>query len=277
MAEPADMIRQRMREMWRTRARHFAKHAAPQTTRYAAVLVGKVRPAPGERVLDVATGSGVVAVQAAKAVGPTGEVVATDLAPEWDELVAETAAAAGVANVTFRAMGAEALDLPDRSFDVALSQFGLMFVPDPVQALREMRRVLRDGGRLGVTVWSTADKVACFGVGRILGQLAPPPDDGMPTPLSLGEPGLIERHVADAGFRDVVATPETLDYTIADAEAYWQTQTEMAPPHLAAALARMSPAELQQVHDHVVAWLEQYRAGDEFRLPSTAIMVTAVR
>ena len=77
--------------------------------------------------------------------------------------IAERTAEAGLDNVEFRAMGAERLDLPDASFDVALCQFGLMFVPDPVQALREMRRVLRDGGRLGVVVWSTIDRVPCHG------------------------------------------------------------------------------------------------------------------
>src|SRR5437867_3326756 len=83
-------------------------------------------------------------------------------------------------------------DLPDDSFDVAYCQFGLMLVPDPVQALREMRRVLKAGGRLGVVVWSTADKALCFGVvNRFLAPyLSPvPPQEQIPSPVSLGEPG----------------------------------------------------------------------------------------
>jgi|SRR5579884_855530 len=276
MAERADEVRGRMREMWGARARSFAEHAAPQTSKYAEVLVGAVAPRPGERVLDVACGSGVVAVRAARLVEPAGEVVATDLAPEWAELVAETAAAAGVTNVAFRAMGAEALDLPDQAFDAAFCQFGLMFVPDPTQALREMRRVLRDGGRLGIIVWSTGDRVACFGMDRILSQLAPPPPD-MPTPHALAEPGLIERLVADAGFGAVRLEDVTIDSVIEDFDAAWQMRLDMASPPLAAALRQAAPEELARIRAEALAWLEQYRHGSEYRLPSTALMVTAAR
>src|SRR4051794_7745169 len=152
MTDRGQFIRDRMRESWGARTRPYAAQADGHAA-HTQQLITLVAPQPGERVLDVATGPGVVALAAAVAVGPTGQVLATDLAPEWGDVIAERCAEAGLDAVTFRAMGAEQLDLPDRSFDVALCQFGLMFVPDPVQALREMRRVLRDGGRLGVSVW----------------------------------------------------------------------------------------------------------------------------
>lgn len=279
MEDRAEFIRERMRQSWGARYRRFAEHAAPQTAAFSDVLIAKVRPAPGERVLDVATGSGVVALRAAAAVGPSGEVVATDLVPEWAEVIAEETAKAGLANVTFRTMGAEALDLPDRRFDLALCQFGLMFVPDPVQALREMRRVLRDGGRLGVVVWSTPERVSCFTVDRLLMALTPPlpAAEQLPSPLSLGEPGLIERHVAAAGFRDVVADRQTLDYVVDDPGEHWRFKTEGAPAPLAAALAGLSPEAHRRLQDDVLTTLERHRHGDRILLPSEAIYVTAVR
>src|SRR5579884_1656664 len=140
--DQGEAIRQRTRREWGARAGRFGETMAAQTARIAEVLVGAVGVVPGGTVLDVATGPGTAAVAAARVVGPTGRVLATDLVPEWAPQVAERAAAAGVANVEFREMGAESLDLPDEAFDVALCQLGLMLVPDPRRALGEMRRVL---------------------------------------------------------------------------------------------------------------------------------------
>jgi SAM-dependent methyltransferase len=279
MTDRAEFIRENMRKGWGARSRAFAECAAPRTAAFAELLIAKVRPAPGERVLDVATGSGVAAVRAAAAVGPAGQVVATDLAPEWEEIVAEEAAKAGLANVTFRAMGAEALTLPDRSFDLALCQFGLMFVPDPLQALREMRRVLRDGGRLGLVVWSTRDKVPIFTLCDQLSALVPPPppDQVLPTPTGLGEPGLIEGQVAAAGFAAIAIERHTLDYVIDDPEAEWRFRIGLETGPLALALARLTAPQRAAIHDAFLAELERFRRDGAIRLLCEAIYVTAVR
>src|SRR3954463_15840343 len=142
-------VRERQRSEWAARAESYARRAAAVNAPFAEALVATVAPATGVRVLDVATGPGIVAVEAAKRVGPTGSVLATDLVPEWGTYVDEAAKTAGVTNIAFTPMPAEALILPDAAFDVVLCQFGLMFVASPVTALREMRRVLRPGGRLG--------------------------------------------------------------------------------------------------------------------------------
>ena len=230
-------------------------------------------------MLDVATGPGVVAVAAALLVGPTGQVLATDLAPEWEPLVAERAAAAGVANVAFRAMDGGALDLPDGAFDVAYCQFGLMFVPQPVQALREMRRVLRPGGRLGVVVWSTEDKALCFAVlNRHLRDVVPPdaPGQELPTPLSLGEPGLVEGLVASAGFRDVRVQRRTLDFVFPSPDHLWRARVEDGPPNVQEAVGALSPQEVARLKSAVLAGLAPYAREGEVRLPSEAIYVAAV-
>jgi SAM-dependent methyltransferase len=214
---------------------------------------------------------------------PAAEVDEAATEPEREgetEVVAERAAAAGLANVTFRAMGAEALELPDESFDAVVCTFGLMLVPDPVQALREMRRVLRDGGRVGVVVWSTADRVPCISVRtRVLAPYLPqvPPEEQLPGPLDLGEPGLIERHVAAAGFRRVAVDRHTLDFVIANPEDTWRSQVVEGPPAVRAAVAALAPEARARLHYELIAELERYRRGDTIRMPSEAIYVTAVR
>ena len=280
MTDRARFIRDSMRQHWGARTRSYAGEAAANTRVHAERLLAKLGLRPGERVLDVAAGPGTAALLAAAAVGPAGEVVATDLAPEWAEVVAERAAAAGLANVTFRAMGAEALELPDESFDAVVCTFGLMLVPDPVQALREMRRVLRDGGRVGVVVWSTADRVPCISVRtRVLAPYLPqvPPEEQLPGPLDLGEPGLIERHVAAAGFRRVAVDRHTLDFVIANPEDTWRSQVVEGPPAVRAAVAALAPEARARLHYELIAELERYRRGDTIRMPSEAIYVTAVR
>ncbi|HEV2121523.1 MAG TPA: methyltransferase domain-containing protein [Chloroflexota bacterium] len=274
----AEFVRRSMRQSWGARTRAYTEEAAPSTLEHARTLLEIVPPAPGERVLDVAAGPGVVALLAAERVGPGGSVIATDLAPEWQEIIAERCDAAGVSNVSFRAMGAEALDLPNDHFDVAYCQFGLMFVPDPVQAIREMHRVLRPGGRLGVVVWSTADKVQCFeAINKHLNPLLPPPPPGqeLPTPLSLGERGLIERQVTEAGFGDVEATRRTLDFVADSPEGMWQLRVENGPPNVRQAVAQLPDAERERLKTTVMEELEGFRRDGKVRLPSEAIYVSA--
>jgi SAM-dependent methyltransferase len=94
-----------------------------------------------------------VSVSAAAAVGPGGYVVGTDISGAMVESARESALQANVTNASFIRMDAEKLLLFDRTFDVALCALGLMYVPDPLQALREMRRVVGPGGRIGIAVW----------------------------------------------------------------------------------------------------------------------------
>ncbi len=277
--ERAEAIRQRMRQDWGTRSGHYAANAAAKNRGYARVLAAAVDPAPGERVLDVATGPGVVALEAAHLVGPTGQVVATDLVPEWEAVIDEACAKEHLTAVEFHTMGAEALDFADGTFDVAFCQFGLMFVPEPVQALREMHRVLRDGGRLGIAVWSTPDRVGHFLVVRTILRHGPQvaPAERMPSPLDLGEPGLIERHVATAGFREIKVTHETRELIVTDPEEEWQRHRDEPGSMAAKVMAALPTEEQERVHDEVIAALNQHRQEGVIRLPSEAIIVTARR
>jgi len=121
---------------------------------WAPSLVDAARPAAGERVLDVACGTGVVARAAAQRVGPAGRVVGVDLNPGMIA-VAQSLPAADGAPIEWLERSALDLGLADASFDVVLCQQGLQFFPDQAVALREMRRVLDSGGRLALSVWNS--------------------------------------------------------------------------------------------------------------------------
>ena len=164
-----------------------------------AVVVDATGVEPGERVLDVAAGSGNAAVPAALA---GGQVVASDLTPELFEAGRAAAADAGV-EIAFEQGDAEALPYDDASFDVVLSCVGLMFAPHHERSAAELLRVTRPGGRIGLLSWTPSGFI-----GRMFATMkpyAPPPPPGAQPPPLWGD----EQHVRDllgAGVADLAAT-----------------------------------------------------------------------
>ena len=117
-------------------------------------LLAAASVGPGMRLLDIGTGTGIPALQAAELVGSAGQVVATDPSAGFLAVAEGNARAAGASNVVFERAAAEALPFPDASFDAAVSQLGLMFVTDLPRALGEVRRVLRPGGKAAFLTWA---------------------------------------------------------------------------------------------------------------------------
>jgi len=118
-----------------------------------AAMLARVALRAGERVVDVACGTGLVSFAAAELVGATGRVIGVDISAAMVDAAQRRADALGVGHAAFARMDAEALDLAHADFDVALCGLGLMYVPDPAQAVRELCRVVRPGGRVGLAVW----------------------------------------------------------------------------------------------------------------------------
>ena len=186
--DPFVDLKRRQREMWSS----FAP-TATFTTPVAAQLVAFAGVAAGEAVLDIGTGTGVVAITAARA---GARVSALDLTPALLEQARENSRIAGV-DVTWTEGDAESLPYPDASFDVVLSQFGHMFAPRPDVAVAEMRRVLRPGGRVAFATWPPEHFV-----GRLfafIGRNSPPPPPGAAPPPQWGNPGVVTERLA-AGF-----------------------------------------------------------------------------
>src|SRR3954464_4351559 len=171
--DPFADLKKRQRELWST----FAPTAV-FTTPVAAQLVAFAQITAGERVLDVGTGTGVVAITAARA---GARVSAVDLTPPLLEHALEKGRVAGV-DVAWHEGDAEQLPFPDGAFDVVVSQFGHMFAPRPEVAIAEMRRGRSPGGPGGFSPWPPEEVV-----GRTfmtVGRFAPPPPPGAtPPPL----------------------------------------------------------------------------------------------
>lgn len=143
------------RDLRRTEAENYARDFVPVIPApLAADLIEVAVPKPGEFAVDVACGTGVLTRLAAERVGAAGKVVGIDLVPEMLAVAGETPVASG-ASIKWLEADAEALPLPDDSYDLVLCQLGLMFFPDRSAAVREMRRVLSPGGRVAINVPGT--------------------------------------------------------------------------------------------------------------------------
>jgi SAM-dependent methyltransferase len=181
---------------------HFAP-VETLTTPSAARLVGHARLRSGQRVLDVACGTGVVAVTAARA---GAKATGLDLTPELLARARENSQLAAV-EVAWQEGDAEQMPFPDGSFDVVLSQFGHMFAPRPEVALAEMLRVLRSGGTIAFSTWPPE-----LFIGRafnLVAQYAPPPPPGVSPPGLWGEPSMVRQRLG-AAVRDVAFDRDTL-------------------------------------------------------------------
>jgi SAM-dependent methyltransferase len=158
------------------------------------------------RILDVAAGAGDQSIEAARRVGPQGEVLATDISPAILEKALQNARAAGLANVRTQVADGEDLRVPPSSFDAAISRLGLIYLPDLAAALRGIREALKPGARLPAIVYTTPDRNEFFSIPvAVIRRRAalPPPLPGQPGPFSLGGEGVLEARLRDAGFTDI--------------------------------------------------------------------------
>jgi SAM-dependent methyltransferase len=177
-------------------------------------LLALAQPAPGDRALDVACGSGIVARLAAEHVGPGGRVTGLDLRPGMLAVAASLPAPAGAA-VEWVEGDALALPFEDGSFDLALCQQGVQFFPDQPLAVREMRRILTPGGRIGIAVWQGLDRMDFLRAlteteARHLSVLGVTYEE-LAGPFLHGDPDWLRGLVAGAGFDDVGVEPRSFE------------------------------------------------------------------
>jgi SAM-dependent methyltransferase len=194
--DPYAQMTERSRSMWSLG--DFARAGAEQ------VLVGEllcraIQVRPGQRVLDVAAGSGNAALAAARR---GARVTATDFVPRLLQAAARRARAEGLELET-READAQSLPFPDGAFDVVLSTFGVMFAPDQARAASELLRVCRPGGRIGLTAWTPASVMAA--TQAIAGRFAPfPPVPGARSPIEWGTEARV-RELLGSGVTELTA------------------------------------------------------------------------
>ncbi|HVW31040.1 MAG TPA: class I SAM-dependent methyltransferase [Acidimicrobiia bacterium] len=234
----------------------------------------------GARVLDVAAGAGGQTLAAARRVGPTGSVVATDISPTILTYAAKAAAEAGLTNVETLEADGEVLDsLPEGSFDAVICRLGLIYFPDQSRALASVRRALRDGGRLAAIVFSTPPLNEFFSIPvsivRDRAQL-PPPEPGQPGPFSLGAPGVLDAALTGAGFADVTVSTVPSPVRLPSASECLRFEQESFGA-LHQMLAGVPAEERPGVWDQIEAALRRFETADGFVGPCELLVGSGTR
>jgi ubiquinone/menaquinone biosynthesis C-methylase UbiE len=236
---------------------------------FAQAAIEKARINPGDRVLDVATGTGDTAVLACSAVGSSGYCFGLDVSVPMLR-VAATKASTGP--VGFLAASAMALPFPDGVFDAILCQFGLMFFPDRLQALAELRRVLRSNRRLVLTVWERPARAAFAGfAAEALSEQLPDLKQELLRPFSLSAPNEVRALLTTAGFNEVDVVRDARTAHFDSFEDYWKPY-EQGGGRLGQAYLSLSPDAQATVRRQVSTRLNAFVVDGRITLPLEAFV-----
>jgi ubiquinone/menaquinone biosynthesis C-methylase UbiE len=227
-------------------------------------ILDQSEPHPGQTVLDIAAGPGDLGFKAADRVDPGGKVISSDFSPEMVDVARRIGEARGHANIDYMVMDAERMDLPDDFVDVAICRWGYMLMADPAAALRETRRVLRDGGQFAFAVWAEPERNPWAAIPAMTlverGHLQPP-EPGAPGLFALAEPARVRELVVDAGFSEPSVEEVAFTFGYADFDELWDTIVQLAGP-LARAINGLPTEEQRATRGAIAQNLASYRRLD---------------
>ncbi|MFW5973208.1 MAG: class I SAM-dependent methyltransferase [Bacteroidota bacterium] len=224
---------------------------------------------PGERVLDIACGTGLVTFPAAERVGHDGAVTAVDLSDSMVAAVEEKSRQNGFGRIEARQMDAESLSFDDASFDVVLCSLGLMYVPDPTAAVREMYRVLAPGGRTVTAVWGHRDRCGWAEIFPIIDRRVK--SEVCPLFFQLGTGGALEYAFETAGFEHIemerFSKPLHFDSPETACEAAF-----LGGP-VALAWHKLDDTNRETARQEYLASIEPHRNGDGYAIPGEFVVL----
>ena len=264
----ADLQRRIQRYGWDRAAVYYENFWQQQLKPAQDKLLELAKLQPGEKLIDIACGTGLVSFPAAEKLGSNGFILATDISDEMVKMCAEAAAKRGLNNMEFKRMDAEKLETPDEEFDVALCALGLMYVPDPIKALKEMYRVIKPGGRAVAAVWGQRDHCGWAEIFEIVDKRVA--TEVCPMFFNLGNRDVLKRSFEAAGFSNVIFEKlnTVLNYSSAE-EAYGAA---FAGGPVALAYHKFSDQVKNEVHVEYLDSIKSFQKGKGYAIPGEFVV-----
>lgn len=244
----------------------------------SATMVDALAPQPGDRVLELAAGPGDTGFMAAELIAPGGTLISSDGAEAMLSVARARAAAQHISNVEFRQLELEWIDMETASVDGVLCRWGIMLIADPGSAAREIRRVLRPGGRVALAVWDTPERNPWATLPRQalveLG-LIEAPDPAIPNQFSLAGDGMLEELLGDAGFLEVKVAPVAMQRSFDSLERYLAETVEMSPS-LGATVSGLSEQQRAEIRSRLAELAAPFTDDDgSVVLPGSSLVSSA--
>lgn len=264
------------RETYSMTAQANGKYGSANFEVYAKPLLEGISLKSGQRVLDIACGTGIPSLLVAPIILPGGTVTGVDLAPGMVELSKKKAEQRGIKNAEFREADGESLPFPDDSFDVVLCNHGLEHMTDKQKAISEMRRVLKKGGVLGLTVWSTPDKTIPLGIiAKTIMQLWPAAIvPGSPNWFEFGPDGAIEKILSGNGFKDIKTSRFNIPMIVKTGEEYLEGVIGVSG-RLQMLLKNVPADVAENMKKTIIKGAENFRSGDLIKMPCEEVVAIA--
>jgi ubiquinone/menaquinone biosynthesis C-methylase UbiE len=245
---------------------------------------GQLRPAhdlliemsdiqPGENILDIAAGTGLITFRMAEKIGPTGKILATDISDEMVKIGSKIGHAKKLTNVIFERMDAENLSCSDMSFDLVTCALGLMYFPDPDASFAEMYRVLKSGGRAAVAVWGSRKKCGWSEIFPIVD--ARVNTDVCPMFFNLGESEVLKYPFEKAGFKDIyfVKIETKLSYS----SAVEACEASFLGGPVALAYARFDEATKNEAKKEYIKSIAPFKTENGYEIPGEFVICSGVK
>jgi ubiquinone/menaquinone biosynthesis C-methylase UbiE len=264
---------ERMASSWERRR----KLTFRSTRKVSDWLVDQVDPRPGQTIVELASGTGETGFLAASRLGEEGRLISSDFSPQMVRAAEHIASELGISNAEFRVLDAERIELDDASVDGVLCRYSYMLMGEPLQALRETRRVLRPGGRVAFSTWGEPGRNPWMTLSARLmierGLMEPFSSDG-PGMFAMPDAETITPLLTEAGFGKVEVEQMEVSWRFDSPDQLWIFASELQGP-IALAIENLDDEQQRAVRAAIEERASEFATDGGYELPGLSINVVA--